>query len=46
VNAASAGGKFYRVADTTWQEETVTWNTAPTADTTLLASLGAVSINT
>jgi hypothetical protein len=28
------------------QEETVTWNNAPAADTTLLAALGAVTPNT
>ena len=46
VDAASAGGKFYRVNDNTWQEETITWNNAPAAETTLLAQLGAVSPNT
>ena len=46
VDAAGMGGKFYHVADDTWQEETVTWNNAPVADTTLLAQLGAVSLNT
>lgn len=46
TDAASAGGKFYHVSDDTWQEETVTWNNAPAADTTLLATLGSVSVNT
>jgi RHS repeat-associated protein/CSLREA domain-containing protein len=46
TDSATIGGNFYRVADNTWQEGTVTWNNAPTADTTLLASLGAVSANT
>jgi len=46
TDAANAGGKFYHVSDDSWQEETVTWDTAPTADPTSLASLGAVSINT
>ena len=46
TDAASAGGDFHHVSDDTWQEETVTWNTAPTADTQVLASLGQVSINT
>ncbi|MCI0555197.1 MAG: DNRLRE domain-containing protein [Anaerolineae bacterium] len=45
-DGATAGGKFYRVIDNTWLEETVTWNTAPAADPTLLVSLSAVSINT
>jgi len=46
VDAAGAGGNFYHVSDDTWQEETITWNNAPTADTNLLATLGAVSVNT
>lgn len=46
TDAASAGGKFYHVADDSWQEETVTWNNAPAADTNLLAQLGSVSVNT
>ena len=45
VDASSKGGDVYRVNDNTWQESTVTWNNAPAADTTLLASLGAVSVN-
>jgi hypothetical protein len=43
VDGSSLGGAFYRVADTTWGEGTVNWNTAPTADTGTLATLGAVS---
>ncbi len=46
VNASEKGGDFRRVADNTWSEATVTWNTAPAADATILASLGAVSANT
>jgi len=46
MDGSSKGGDFYRVNDNSWQEETVTWNNAPTADTTLLASLGTVSANT
>jgi hypothetical protein len=34
------------VADTTWGEGTVNWNTAPSADAAILASLGRVSANT
>jgi hypothetical protein len=45
MDASGKGGDFYRVSDNSWQEETVTWNTAPAADTTLLASLGAVNAN-
>ena len=43
VDASTGGGDFYPVSDTTWQEETVTWNTAPAAGTSQLASLGAVN---
>jgi len=46
TDAASAGGDFHHVSDDTWQEETITWTNAPTADTQVLASLGQVSINT
>jgi len=46
TDGANAGGKFYSVTDNTWQEETVTWSNAPTAGTTMLAELGAVSPNT
>jgi RHS repeat-associated protein len=46
VDGANAGGDFHHVSDDSWQEETVTWGNAPTAETTLLAQLGAVSINT
>ena len=45
VDSASKGGDFYAVSDTTWQEETVNWNTAPAALSTLMASLGSVSAN-
>jgi hypothetical protein len=44
VDPSSKGGDFYQVTDNTWSEKTVTWNTAPAAETTLLASLGAVSV--
>jgi len=40
---SSIGGKFYRVNDQSWSEESVTWNTAPAHDGTLVASLGAVT---
>lgn len=45
VDPSSKGGDFYRVVDNSWQEETVTWNNASAADTTLLASLGSVNTN-
>jgi RHS repeat-associated protein len=46
VGGANEGGDFYPVSDDSWQEETVTWNNAPAADTTLLGSLGDVNPNT
>jgi hypothetical protein len=46
VDYSPIGGDFYQVLDTSWQEETVTWNNAPAAETTLLASLGSVSPDT
>ena len=42
VNKSDIGGEFYSVADNTWVEDSVTWNTAPMDDLTLLASLGPV----
>jgi len=45
LDASSKGGDFYAVSDNSWQEETLTWNNAPVALTTLLASLGSVSAN-
>ncbi len=44
TNESSIGGKFYRVNDQSWTEETVTWNNAPAADATEIAALGAVAI--
>ncbi|MGZ5306835.1 MAG: CBM96 family carbohydrate-binding protein [Actinomycetota bacterium] len=46
LDASNKGGDFFRVADNSWQEKTVTWNTEPAADPTSIASLGAVSVNT
>ncbi len=43
MDSSAFGGAFYRVADTTWSEGTVNWNTAPLADTNSLATLGAVA---
>jgi fibronectin type 3 domain-containing protein len=42
-DGGSVGGLFSRVADTTWSESTMTWNTAPAADPTPFATLGVVS---
>ncbi|MBI3443228.1 DNRLRE domain-containing protein [Candidatus Woesebacteria bacterium] len=46
VNASDKGGDFHRVADNTWTEGSVNWNTAPTADPAILTSLGSVLTNT
>jgi hypothetical protein len=46
VGGANEGGDFYHISDDSWQEETVTWNNAPAADTTLLGSLGDVNPDT
>ena len=46
INDSNKGGDFYRVANNAWSESSVTWNTAPAADATIIASLGAVAVNT
>jgi hypothetical protein len=46
VDGSPFGGEFHRVADTTWNEGTVNWNTAPSAEAGILASLGRVAPNT
>ncbi len=43
VNGSTYGGDFHRVADNTWSETSVTWNTAPASDSTILAQLGSVA---
>lgn len=45
VDASSMGGTFYKIANTSWQENTVTWNTAPVFDANSVAALGSVSPN-
>ena len=42
-DSSSAGGTFYRVANSSWSEGTVTWNNAPAADATSFATLGSTS---
>ena len=42
VNGSPAGGTVHRVADTSWNESTVTWNTAPPGDLAGIATLGSV----
>ncbi|MEK6275746.1 MAG: DNRLRE domain-containing protein, partial [Actinomycetota bacterium] len=46
VDSSNYGGAFHRVANTSWSEQTVTWNTAPPGDAAVLGSLGAVARNT
>lgn len=46
IDAATFGGEFRRVADTTWTEAGVTWNTAPAADANILGTLGSVVAGT
>jgi hypothetical protein len=43
VDPSGKGGDFYQVSDNSWQEETITWNSAPAALPDLRASLGSVS---
>jgi len=43
VDPSPSGGSFRRVADSNWSQGTVNWNTAPVADASSLATLGAVS---
>ena len=44
-DASPVGGSVYRVASQTWPEN-VTWNTAPAADASPLATVGNASLNT
>jgi hypothetical protein len=46
LDGSDQGGDFLSMADNSWQENTVTWNTEPPADPTPIASLGAVSAGT
>jgi hypothetical protein len=46
VDSSDVGGAFLRVADSSWSESTVTWNSAPAADPTPVASLGRVLAGT
>ena len=45
VNSSSKGGDFRRVLDNTWNESSVTYNTAPAYNSSVLVSLGSVRIN-
>jgi hypothetical protein len=46
IDPSSFGGNFQRVADTSWSESGVTWNTAPVADSASLGSIGKVVAST
>ncbi len=46
VNDSEVGGDVYLAADNEWAENNVTWNTAPIASSSLLASLGPVTKDT
>jgi hypothetical protein len=45
VDAAPRGGDFRPLANLSWNEQTVTWNTAPATDAQPVASLNGVSKN-
>ena len=42
-DGSGVGGAIYRVADTTWNESTVTWNNAPASEAVSLAAFGSVA---
>jgi len=42
VNSSEAGGNLYEITDNAWLEDSVTWNTAPAAEASSLASIGPV----
>jgi hypothetical protein len=44
TDASSEGGSVYRVADNTWGESTVTWNTLPPADASSIGVIGPVTV--
>jgi chitodextrinase len=46
VNGSSDGGHIFSVADTSWGEGTVTWNTAPPAGSAEIGSIGPVTAGT
>lgn len=43
TNSSNQGGTLYKLLSNTWSETNVTWNTAPSASTTSLGSLGPVT---
>lgn len=46
TDGAASGGALARVANTTWSEGSMNWNTAPPADPTPIATLGTVTAGT
>jgi glucose/arabinose dehydrogenase/PKD repeat protein len=46
LDGSSSGGNFYRVSNNSWSEGAVTWNNAPVADASSLATLGTVAAGT
>lgn len=46
TNKSDLGGDLYYAADNSWDENTVTWNTAPLPGSAVLASLGPVEKDT
>ncbi len=46
TNASNQGGIFKHVTNNSWSEQNVTWNTAPAASATTVATAGAVTLNT
>ena len=46
TNSSTAGGEFYTTTTSTWTENNVTWNNAPSTAGAPIGSLGAVSSNT
>ena len=43
TNYSKKGGDFYKVISSTWSEDTITWNNAPTEGSNMIASLGIVN---
>ncbi|WP_230121525.1 DNRLRE domain-containing protein, partial [Arthrobacter sp. Bi83] len=46
ADPSNLGGQFRRVLNNSWTESTINFNNAPVAETTVVASRGAVTINT
>ncbi len=46
VNPSFSGGSIRRLVSNNWSQSTVTWNTAPAQNPTILSSLGRVALGT